>query len=169
MTKGRRQQKTSHARRSMARLTFEWHFAQTPSPPKKTSRRPSCKTRRGQVRMPNARPIDRELSTSTASIQQHRLIKERLRCHHVQLKVVETTMGRKEQREQERKKAAKGSYGVERVRLFAKKAIVVRRCPERDGDESAAARGRGQLFAIVPPATRTKQREALCSRLQRLK
>ena len=53
-TKGRRQQNTSHARRGMARLTFEWHFAQTPSPPKKTSRRPTCKTRRGQVRMPNA-------------------------------------------------------------------------------------------------------------------
>ena len=53
-TKGRRQQKTSHARRAMARLTFEWHFAQTPSLPKKPSRRPTCKTRRGQVRMPNA-------------------------------------------------------------------------------------------------------------------
>ena len=108
------------------------------------------------------RPIGRytvKLSTSTASVQQHRLIKERLRCHHVQLKVVETTMGRKEQRERERKKAAKGSCGVERVRLFAKKAIVVRRCPERDGDESAAARGRGQLFAIVPPATRTRRRK----------
>ena len=37
-TKGRRQQKTSHARRGMARLTFKWHFHQTPSPPKKTSR-----------------------------------------------------------------------------------------------------------------------------------
>ena len=111
--------------------------------------------------MPNAvlsvgiRRYTVEFSTSTASVQQHRLTKEfeRLRGHHVQLKVVETTMGRKEQRERERKKAAKGSYGVERVRLFAKKAIVVRRCPERDGDESAAARGRGQLFAIVPPAT----------------
>ena len=48
---------------------------------------------------------------------------------------------------------------VERVRLFAKKAIVVRRWPERDSDESAAARGRGQLFAIVPPATRTRRRK----------
>ena len=41
-----------HARRGMAR--FEWHLAQTPPPPKKTSRRPTCKTRRGQMRMPNA-------------------------------------------------------------------------------------------------------------------
>ena len=58
------------------------------------------------------RPIGRypvELSLSMASVQQHRLIKERLRCQHVQLKVVETTMGRKEQRERERKEAAKGS------------------------------------------------------------
>ena len=72
-----------------------------------------------------------ELSISTASVQQHRLIiiviKERLRCHHVQLKVVETTMGRKEQRERERKKGCQRELCVERVRLFAKKAIVVRR------------------------------------------
>ena len=67
-TKGRRQQKTSHARRGMARLTFEWHFAQTPSPPKKTirraiRRRPACMTRRGQVRMPNAVLSGRYTST----------------------------------------------------------------------------------------------------------
>ena len=61
------------------------------------------------------RPIGRhtaERSISTASVQQHRLIKERLRCHHVQLQVVETTMGRKEQRERERRKAAKGRYAL---------------------------------------------------------
>ena len=63
---------------------------------KETSRRPTCKTRRGQVRM---RP-----AAQTA--------KERLRCHLVQLNVVETTMGRKEQRERERKKAAKGSHAL---------------------------------------------------------
>ena len=79
------------------------------------------------------RPIGRytvELSISTASVQQHRLMKERLRCHHVQLKVVETTMarmGRKEQRERERKKAAKGSYALSGFGFLPKKAIVVRR------------------------------------------
>ena len=73
-TKGRRQQKTSHARpvkSCMASLTF----AQTPSPPKKTSRRPIC-ARRGVARCEcqiKRRPIGRytvELSISTASVQQ---------------------------------------------------------------------------------------------------
>ena len=79
--------------------------------------------------MPNAVlvSVGIELSISTASVQQHRLIKERLRCHHVQLKVVETTMGRKEQRERERKKAAKGSYALSGFGFLPKKAIVVRR------------------------------------------
>ena len=57
-----------------------------------------------------------------------------------------------------------------RVRLFAKKAIVLRRCPERDGDESWAARGRGQLDLRDRPASyKNKTKEALCSLLQRLK
>ena len=78
------------------------------------------------------RPIGRysttaELSRSTASVQQHRLIKEQRRCHHVQLNVVETIMGRKEQRERERKEGRQREPRVERARLFAKKAIVVRR------------------------------------------
>ena len=46
--------KSCKTRHGQAQLAFEWHFAQTPSLPKKTSRRPTCKTRRGQVRMPNA-------------------------------------------------------------------------------------------------------------------
>ena len=62
-----------------------------------------------------------ELSISMASVQQHRLIKERLRCQHVQLKVVETTMGRKEQRERERKEAAKGSYALSGFDFLPKK------------------------------------------------
>ena len=57
-TKGRGQQKTSHARRGMARLTFEWHFFQTPLPPKKTSRRPAPYVQDeawpGATRVPNA-------------------------------------------------------------------------------------------------------------------
>ena len=69
------------------------------------------------MRMPNAvlsvgYSTSVELSRSTASVQQHRLIKERLRCHHVQLNVVETIMGRKEHRERERKKAVKGSHAL---------------------------------------------------------
>ena len=84
--------------------------------------------------------------------------KERLRCHHVQLNVVETSMGWKGQRERERKNAAKGSHALSGFG-FLPKAIVVRRRPERDGNESAAARGRRQLFAIVPPATRTRRRK----------
>ena len=73
------------------------------------------------------RPIGRytvELSISTASVQQHRLIKERLGCHHVQLKVVETSMGRKDcgsENERERR-LPKGALCVERVGLFAKKS-----------------------------------------------
>ena len=72
------------------------------------------------------RPIGRysttvELSRSTTSVQQHRLIKERLRCHNVQLNVVETIMGRKEQRERERKKAAKGSHALSGFGFLPKK------------------------------------------------
>ena len=88
------------------------------------------------------RPIGRytvELSKSTASVQQHRLIKERLRCHHVQLKVVETTMGRKEQRERERKKAAKGSYGLSEFGFLPKKRSW------SDGDLNATATSQRQL------------------------
>ena len=47
-----------------------------------------------------------ERSRSTASAEQHRLLKERQRCHHVHLNEVEAIMGRKEQRERERKKTA---------------------------------------------------------------
>ena len=136
--KGRHQQKTCHARRGMARWTFEWHFAQPPSPPKKTSLWPTCKTRRGQVRMPNA-VLSVEPSISTASVQQHRLIKERPGCHHVQLKVVETTMGRKEQRERERKKAAKGSYALSGFGFLPKKRSW------SDDDLNATATSQRQL------------------------
>ena len=86
-------------------------------------------------------------------------MKERLRCHHVQLKVAETTMGRKEQRERERKKAAKGSYALSGFGFLPKRRSW------SDGDLNAAAtsqraaRGRGQLFAIVPSATRTRRRK----------
>ena len=90
------------------------------------------------------RPIGRctvELSISTASVQQHRLIKERLmiRCHHVQLKVVETTMGRKEQRERERKKAAKGSYALSGFGFLPKKRSW------SDGDLNVTATSQRQL------------------------
>ena len=88
------------------------------------------------------RPIGRytvELSISTASVQQHRLITERLRCHHVQLKVVETTMGRKEQRERERKKAAKGSYALSGF------CILPRKRSGSDGDLNATAMSQRQL------------------------
>ena len=127
---------------------FEWHFAQTPSPPKKTSRlhRPSCKTRRGQVRSKRSvsnysRTSLVELSRSTASVQQHRLKKERLRCHHVhvQLNVVETIMGRKEQREQERKKATKGSHSLSGFGFLPKKRSW------SDGDLNATATSQRQL------------------------
>ena len=111
----RHQQKTSHARRGMV---MAW---QGTSP--KRRRRPrkpavGLRARRGGARCECQTPSDRctvELSRSTASVQQHRLIKERLRCYHVQLKVVETTLSRKEQRERERKKAVKackGSYAL---------------------------------------------------------
>ena len=88
------------------------------------------------------RPIGRytvELSISTASVQQHRLTKERLRCHHVQSKVVETTMGRKEQRERERKKAAKGSYALSGFGFLPKKRSW------SDGDLNATATSQRQL------------------------
>ena len=88
------------------------------------------------------RPIGRytvELSISTASVQQHRLIKERLRCQHVQLKVVETTMGRKEQRERERKEAAKGSYALSGFDFLPKKRSW------SDGDLNATATSQRQL------------------------
>ena len=90
------------------------------------------------------RPIGRypvELSISMASVQQHRLIviKERLRCQHVQLKVVETTMGRKEQRERERKEAAKGSYALSGFDFLPKKRSW------SDGDLNASATSQRQL------------------------
>ena len=127
-TKGHRQQKTSHARRGMARLALRPNAVAAKE--NQPSAQPTCKTRRGQVRMANA-----VLSISTASVQQHRLIKERLRCHHVQLKVVETTMGQKEQRERERKKAAiaKGSYALSGFDCLPKKR------PWSDGDLNATA------------------------------
>ena len=78
-------------------------------------------------------------SISTAIVQQHRLIKERLRCHHVQLKVVENTMGRKEQRERERKKAAKGSYALSGFGFLPKKRSW------SDGDLVATATSQRQL------------------------
>ena len=67
------------------------------------------------------------------------LIKERLRCHHVQLKVVETTMGRKEQRERERKNAANGSYALSGFGFLPKKRSW------SDGDLNATATSQRQL------------------------
>ena len=68
-----------------------------------------------------------ELSRSTASVQQDRLIKERLRSYHAQLNVVETLwVGKSSENERERS-LPKGAMRVEQVRLFAKKAIMVRR------------------------------------------
>ena len=103
----------------------------------------TCKTRRGQVRMANAvLSVGRytaELSISTASVQQHRLTKERLTCHHVQLKVVETTIGQKEQRERERKKAAKASCALSGFGFLPKKR------PWSDGDLNATATSQRQL------------------------
>ena len=115
------------------------------------------RARRGVAR---CRPIGRyrttvELSRSTASVQQQRLIKERLRCHHVQLNVVEISMGRKEQRERERKKAAKGSHALSGFGFLPKKRAW------SDGDLNATATSQRQLVeedsAIVPPATRTRR------------
>ena len=135
---------------------FEWHFAQTPSSPKKTSRRPTCKTRRGQVRMPNAvLPVGIQ---STASVQ-HRLLKHVSQMPSCSVERCWNHYGSERAARTREKEGCQREPCVERVRLFAKKAIVVRRRPERDGDESAAARGRRQLFAIVPPATRTRRRK----------
>ena len=121
-----------------------WHFAQTPSPPKKTSRMPLAYLQDEAWPGAHAKrsPVGRytvELSISTASVQQHSLIKERLRCHHVQLKVVETTMGRKEQRERERKKAAKGSCALSGFGFLPKKRSW------SGGDLNATATSQRQL------------------------
>ena len=80
-----------------------------------------------------------ELSRSTASVQQHRLIKEQLRCHHVQLNVVETIMGWKEQRGRERKKAAKGSHALSGFGFLPKKRSW------SDGDLNVTATSQRQL------------------------
>ena len=150
----------------MARLTFEWHFSQTPLPPKKTSRRPSYVQ---DEAWPGAnakrRPIGRytvELSINgerpaaqtakwTAQMPYASCSLESCWNHYGSERAARTR----------EKEGCQRELCVERVRdrLLAKKAIVVRRWPERDGDESAAARGRGQLFAIVPPATRTRRRK----------
>ena len=73
------------------------------------------------------------------AVQQHRLIKERLRCHHVQLNVVETIMGRKEQRERERKKAAKGSHALSGFGFLPRKRSW------SDSDLNATATSQRQL------------------------
>ena len=150
----------------MARLTFEWHFAQTPSPPKKTSRRPTCKTRRGQMRMPNAvLLVGVELSISTASVQQHRLIKERLRCQHVQLKVVETTMGRKSSENERERRLPKGAMrwaGSTFCQKSDRGPTVTwtrRRRVSGSSWKTTALRDR-------PASSKNKTKEALCSRLQ---
>ena len=116
---------------------FEWHFDR-PNAVAGKENQPQAYVQGEAWPGANAkrRPIGRytvELSISTASIQQLRLIKERLRCHHVQLKVVETTMGRKEQRERERKKAAKGSYALSGFGFLPKKRSW------SDGDLNATA------------------------------
>ena len=85
------------------------------------------------------RPIGQQ--NSTASVQQYRLLKERLRCHHVQLNVVETSVGQKEQRERERKKAAKGpgSHALSGFGFLPKKRSW------SDGDLNATATNQRQL------------------------
>ena len=65
--------------------------------------------------------------------------KERLRCHHVQLNIVETSMGRKQQRERERKKAAKGSHSLSGFGFLPKKRSW------SDGDLNATATSQRQL------------------------
>ena len=105
-----------------------------------------CKGLRARRGVARCRPIGRyrttvELSRSTASVQQHRLIKERLRCHHVHLNVVETVMGRKELalRERERKKAAKGSHALSGFGFLPIKRSW------SDGDLNATATSQRQL------------------------
>ena len=145
----------SHARRGMAGSNG------TSPKRRRHQRKPAVciglRARRGVAR---CRPIGRyrttvELSRSTASVQQQRLIEERLRCHHVQLNVVEISMGRKEQRERERKKAAKGSHALSGFGFLPKKRSW------SDGDLNATATSQRQLVeedsAIVPPATRTRR------------
>ena len=118
----------------MARLTFEWHFAQTPSPPKKTSRRRSCKTRRGHVRMPNAvlsvavyRRTQYQLRASSSSDWEkngsNAIICSVESCwNHCE--------SERAARTREKEGCCQREVCVERVRLFAKKPIVVRRWPE---------------------------------------
>ena len=162
-TEGRRKQKTSHARRGMAR--FEWHFAQMPSPPKKTSHRPTCKTRRGQVRMPN--PV-----LSVGIVLQQNSVDQRHGEHPAAQTDKRTAQmpscsvercwnhcGSERAARTREKEGCQRERCVERVRLFAKKVIVVRQWPQRDGNESVAARGRRQLFAIVPPATNPRRKK----------
>ena len=96
------------------------------------------RARRGVARCECQMPSYRSVY-ATASVQQHRLIKERLRCHHVQLNVVETIMGRKEQRERERKKAAKGSHALSGFGFLPKKRSW------SDGDLNATATSQRQL------------------------
>ena len=66
MTKGRRQQKSSHARRGMARLTFEWHFAQTPSPPRSAGEPCTCREKFGP------RPIFKIFSLDQIRVDQEK-------------------------------------------------------------------------------------------------
>ena len=54
---------------------------------------------------------------------------------HVHLKVVETTMGRKEQRERARKKAAKGSYALSGFAI----GFLPKKRSWSDGDLNATA------------------------------
>ena len=72
------------------------------------------------MRMPNAVlsvgiTYQRRASSSTDTD------KRTAQMPHVQLKVVETTMGRKEQRERERKNAANGSYALSGFGFLPKK------------------------------------------------
>ena len=174
--KGRRQQKTSHARRGMARL-INVRMALVLRPNAVAAKENQLQAYVQDEAWPGAnakrRPIGRytvELSVSTASVQQHRLIKEPAAQmpSSVQLKVVETTMGRKEQRERERKKAAE--LCVERARLFAKKAIVVRRWPDCVTRRRRVSGSSWKRTALRdrPASSKNKTKEALCSRLQRL-
>ena len=117
------------------------------------------------------RPIARytvELGISAASVQQHRLIKERLRCHHVQLKVVETTMGRKEQRKRERKKAAKGSHALSGFGFSPKSDRGPTVTWTRRRRVNSGSSWKRTALRDRPASYKNKTKEALCSRLQRL-